>query len=214
MASEMLHVHICNHSEFDGGDVFTALREGVINTDRVICQRAAEEGIVDGSTLVAVFIIGEELYVANLGDSEALLGRRILNNLYEPILLSFKHKPTNDAEKERITNAGAPVVRGRIFGNLAVSRALGDHAYKRYVISEPYLNKHVLKENDEFFIVACDGLWDVLSYQQVVDIASENLNQGKSCTEVSKILAEKAYELGSTDNISVIVVSLKWTLYK
>jgi len=208
MTKQKLHVNICNHPEFNGGDIFAAVREGLIKTDREICDCILE----DGTTVVLVLIVGEDLYVANLGDSEAILGRHLSDSSYEPVVLSSKHKPTDEAERERLTNAGAMVVGGRIFRTLAVSRALGDAQYKRYVINDPYLSKLTLKDTDEFLIIACDGLWDVVDYQKAVDIASEHFAQGKSSQEVSKILANHALNSSSMDNISVVVVSFKWKL--
>ena len=82
------------------------------------------------------------------------------------MIITLKHKPTDEAERERITKAGAAVFRGRIFGKLAVSRALGDCEFKPpkakayYVTAEPYTNEIQLDEAFEFIVLACDGLWD------------------------------------------------------
>ena len=51
----------------------------------------------------------------------------------------------------------------RVFGILAVSRSFGDHSYKRYVTARPYITRTELSEDAEFVVVACDGVFDVLS---------------------------------------------------
>lgn len=86
-----------------------------------------------GSTAVIACIVGNQLFVANAGDSEAILGRQAGTGKkakVDPVVLTEKHIPTNEQEKQRITAAGGLVVFGRLFGSLAVSRSFGDKDYK------------------------------------------------------------------------------------
>ena len=98
------------------------------------------------------------------------------------IPLSFDHKPNSEIESTRITKAGGFVeaTNGffRVNGNLNLSRSIGDLKYKQstdlppeaqIITAEPDVLKHTLDPKDEFFIVACDGVWDVLSNQEAVD---------------------------------------------
>lgn len=78
-----------------------------------------------GSTAVCVLISPTHFYIANCGDSRAVLCR---NN--EPAVCTMDHKPTVAAEKKRIQDAGGSVMIHRVNGSLAVSRALGDFEYK------------------------------------------------------------------------------------
>ena len=55
----------------------------------------------------------------------------------------------------------------RVFGILAVSRSFGDHSYKRFVTARPYISRTELSENAEFVVIACDGVFDVLSDEDV-----------------------------------------------
>jgi hypothetical protein len=75
-----------------------------------------------GCTSVMVYINGNDLWCANAGDSRAIIVRK--DGSVEP--LSYDHKPDNEQEKERIENAGMTVMMGRVIGNLALSRAIGD----------------------------------------------------------------------------------------
>lgn len=105
---------------------------------------------------------------------------------------------------------------GRVFGQLAVSRSLGDVHMKKprvsenFVSNDPYIAKFDLKYGDDFLILACDGLWDVMTYQEAVDNVAKDLSKGLDAEVVARHLVDKALNIGSTDNISAIVVYLKW----
>jgi integrin-linked kinase-associated serine/threonine phosphatase 2C len=222
LASIHLHRDIILCPAFNEGNIFAAIRAGVEKTDQFILNKARELHFESGTTVAMALLIGEELYIANLGDTEIVLGQQTTDNGISehsicPIVLTEKHKPDNDREKERILAAGGFVFRHRIFGKLAVSRSLGDSEYKMpkakgdMVSWEPYLNKVSLTENDQFLIIACDGLWEKLSYQEAVDFVAEHRKQGKNAQEICKLLAQKAFDMGSLDNISVIIVFLLWS---
>lgn len=80
--------------------------------------------------------------------------------------LSFDHKPTNQGETSRIVAAGGFVEFGRVNGNLALSRALGDFDFKQnsnldpeqqIVTADPDITVHEATPEDEFVVLACDG---------------------------------------------------------
>jgi protein phosphatase PTC1 len=96
------------------------------------------------------------LYVANLGDTRAVLSK---NGIAER--LSYDHRATDPAEVERVKSGGGIVVDGRVGGSLAITRAFGDHSLKKDgVIAKPFIKKLVLKNSDKFLIIASDGVWD------------------------------------------------------
>ena len=80
--------------------------------------------------------------------------------------MSVKHIAKDPAEKQRIEDAGGAVFSGRVFGTLAVSRSLGDRDYKiptsenNFVSSEPYFTAEPLGPQEQFLLLACDGVWD------------------------------------------------------
>ena len=221
MTSQILAKHFVTSLSVQGTDVLEAYRQAIHLTDADVLDRANEENWLAGTTCVSCFIEGEILYVCSVGDSEAIIAKRrddsvSGNSPYEGIPVSFKHKPSDDAEKQRITEAGALVFRGRIFGKLAVSRALGDAEFKMpkakadYVICDPHLASYQLDESHAFLIVACDGLWDKVTYQEAVDFVYEQQQTEKSAQQISELLAARAIDKGSKDNVTVIVVELKW----
>lgn len=90
--------------------------------------------------------------------------------------LSFDHKPTNEEEKTRIERAGGTVSNAggvpRVNGNLNLSRAIGDLKYKdnsalppeaQIITAHPDVRVFELTPADDYFVLACDGIWDVLS---------------------------------------------------
>ena len=97
----------------------------------------------------------------NSGDSRSVLG---IKGRAKP--LSFDHKPQNEGEKARICAAGGFVDFGRVNGNLALSRAIGDFEFKKsadlppeqqIVTAFPEVTIHETSDDDEFLVVACDG---------------------------------------------------------
>jgi len=133
-----------------------------------------------GATAVVAAIRDGQLHVANAGDSRAVLSRR-----GTAVPLSFDHKPALATELARIDKAGGWVTaQGRINGNLNLSRALGDLKYKgdralgrheQMITAEPDVTTHALEQGDEFIVIACDGVWDCMTNQQVCDFVKERL---------------------------------------
>ena len=95
--------------------------------------------------------------------------------------LTKDHKADDVAERRLVLSRGGKVTYpcggiGRVNGNLAVTRSLGDRKHKPYVSSEPELGCHAICSGDEFVILASDGLWDVLTDQAAVRSPSFNMN--------------------------------------
>lgn len=123
--------------------------------------------------------------------------------------LSVDHKPNNKEERERIEAAGGVVVWAgtwRVAGVLAVSRAFGDKPLKRFVISTPHLHEEQLRKEDEFVVLASDGLWDVLTNEEVAGLVKD-IHDAEAA---AKKLTEEAYGRGSMDNITCIVIRFKF----
>jgi len=171
-------------------------------TFRDIHQRIgeAEIGVMEGATAVAVLILGSRLLVANVGDTRAVLSRNGV-----ALRLSYDHKPDLPEEEERIRALGGFVGDDqRVNAVLAVSRAFGDFALDPFVLCDPYISDTVLTPEDQFLIIACDGVWDVLSDQQAVDVV-----RGCARQKAATVLRDYAYMYGSMDNISCVVVHLQ-----
>jgi serine/threonine protein phosphatase PrpC len=216
-------------------------------------QLLEEEGD-SGTTACVVLLTPTHVLCANAGDSRAVISR--LGHRAVP--LSYDHKPDDEGEERRIRAAGGYVAAGRVEGDLAVSRGLGDFRFKnmntvmaatsvfRYGEpanhgSDPNNNKNagasgsswassigslrlphglggggataqepapLMKPGDqkvspipdvviqgrnplqdEFILVACDGIWDVLTNYEAVQTVAELFKEGESslgliCEEV------------------------------
>jgi serine/threonine protein phosphatase PrpC len=140
-----------------------------------------EHPVQAGCTSVVTLRVGNLLYCANAGDSRAVLCRKD----GVAYALSEDHKPTSSIEIARIEKAGGFVnVNGRINGNLNLSRSIGDMKYKQVgtlmpseqmITAEPDVTVTEILATDKFFVLACDGVWDVLSNQEICDFISERL---------------------------------------
>jgi protein phosphatase 1L len=178
-----------------------ALIAGCLVTDQDLPSFAYHQG----STAIMALIKNKCLYVGNIGDSRA-----VLSHQGQAVALSSDHKPTRADELKRITDAGGFVTQrggvARVQGVLAMARAFGDLALRPYVICEPETCLHRITTGDEFLILACDGVWDVLSNQQAVELVRASLQQNGDCKLASKILVDAAYQAGSMDNISALII--------
>lgn len=135
-----------------------------------------------GTTAVVALVVGNKVIVANAGDSRCVVCRQD-GKVFD---MSDDHKPEDQIELERIEKAGGHVnEQGRVNGGLNLSRAIGDHTYKKnsdlnledqMITALPDIRTIDLQTGDEFMVLACDGIWNVLSSQEVVDFVLERLN--------------------------------------
>lgn len=139
----------------------------------------------------------------------------------QPLELTSDHKPSRDDEKARIEELGGFVSTSdnagyvsRVNGSLAVSRSVGDIFLKepvQFVSPVPEINQHLLTPDDDFMVLASDGLFDVLHNREVVDSIRFH-KKSKDDVNIGEILAKKAIKYGSGDNITVVIVNFIWTV--
>ena len=177
-----------------------------------------------GCTAVVAVLHGNDLYVANAGDSRAVLCQG-----GQAFALSEDHKPGQEGERSRIMAAGGFLsnIGGvtRVNGNLNLSRAIGDLKYKtnsglpaneQIITAEPDVKHVVLTGNDPFFLLACDGVWDVMTNQQACDFVSQRLQQDRDLKTISSELLDACLASNPSetqgvgcDNMTAIIVKLK-----
>lgn len=183
-----------------------------------------------GSTAVAVFIHeGDDghktLLSANVGDSRAILSRN-----GKAVNLTRDHKPNDEREKARIMAMGETIewdhyCKVHRVRNLSLSRAIGDRFAKPVVSGEVEIKHFPAAGNgDEFFLLASDGLWDVMSSQDVISFVHKRLDSPPKSRltsqedsqrmrlarrqNMSTAVAKEALRRGSGDNVCVIIVWL------
>ncbi|KAG6539204.1 probable protein phosphatase 2C 73 [Zingiber officinale] len=182
--------------------------------------------ICSGSTAVTIIKQREHLVIANLGDSRAVICTRDNKNHIVPVQLTVDQKPNIPSEAERIRHC-----RGRIFAlqeepdvhrlwlpdedcpGLAMARAFGDFCLKDFgLISTPQISYRKLTDNDEFVVLASDGVWDVLPNKEVIKIVSSASKR----SDAPKLVIEKAvrawrikHPTSKVDDCTVVCVFLK-----
>jgi Serine/threonine protein phosphatase len=152
----------------------------------------------------------ETINLINVGDSRCVLCRE---NFAIP--LTKDHKPNGPEERGRILNLGGNIeFDGDDYRikKLSVSRAFGDISAEPYVTHVPDTFKFKLEKNDKFVVLGCDGLWDKLTSEEVVNFVllecydrTTNVRINKQVNAALK-LAEYAIQKGSTDNVTAIIV--------
>ncbi|KAJ1363770.1 hypothetical protein KIN20_023704 [Parelaphostrongylus tenuis] len=131
----------------------------------------------DGTTVTCVLILNDALYVANIGDSKAIVCRK-KDDTFSPIELTVDHNPTMYEERMRIQKAGGTVKDGRVNGIIEVSRSIGDGQFKAHgVTCIPDMKKLTITPGDRFLIVACDGLWKSFSNEEAIKYVNELLEK-------------------------------------
>ncbi|KAE8696617.1 putative protein phosphatase 2C 1 [Hibiscus syriacus] len=178
-----------------------------------------------GSTAVSIVKQGSDLFMGYIGDSRAVMGSKDNNDSMVAIQLTVDLKPDLPREAERIKKC-----KGRVFAlqdepevcrvwlpfddapGLAMARAFGDFCLKEYgVISVPEFSHCILTERDQFIVLASDGVWDVLSNEEVVEIVS----LAPSRSSAARILVDSAarewklkYPTSKMDDCAVVCLFL------
>ncbi|RCV26229.1 hypothetical protein SETIT_5G228900v2 [Setaria italica] len=203
-AAEYLKKHLfenlMKHPAFVA-DTKSAISEVYKKTDADFLD--AEGNIQVGSTASTAVLVGNHLYVANVGDSRA-----VISNAGKAIALSDDHKPNRSDEQKRIEDAGGIVTWSgtwRVGGILAMSRAFGNHLLKRFVVADPEIQDQEIDGELEFLILASDGLWDVVSNEHAVAFVKDEDGPEAAARKLTEI----AFRRGSTDNITCIVVEFR-----
>uniref|UniRef100_UPI00398EF4D5 integrin-linked kinase-associated serine/threonine phosphatase 2C isoform X2 n=1 Tax=Pristiophorus japonicus TaxID=55135 RepID=UPI00398EF4D5 len=228
-AAQNLHLNLARN--FPKGEVNSM--EKTIKKCLLLTFKQTDEGFLkqassqkptwkDGTTATCVLLVDKDLYVANLGDSRAILCRfNEASKKLTSLPLVKEHNPTQYDERMRIQKAGGTVRDGRVMGVLEVSRSIGDGQYKHCgVIAIPDIRRCQLTPNDRFILLACDGLFKVFSPDEAVLFVSAILEDetliarlGKAAADVRfeaacNRLASEAVRRGSADNVTIILVAI------
>lgn len=207
---------------FKKGNLTQALIDTYLNTDEALLKDPVLRNDHSWCTATSIIIskLQKLLICANSGDSRTVLSTKGFAKA-----LSYDHKPTLASEKSRIIAAEGFVEMDRVNGNLALSRALGDFEFKnnkklgpheQIVTCVPDILAHELNyEEDEFVILACDGIWDCLSSQECVDLVHYGISQGDmSLNDISSRIIDvccspttEGTGIGC-DNMSIVIVAL------
>lgn len=126
--------------------------------------------------------------------------------------MSQDHRPIYPSERQRVMDLGGYIEDGYLNGVLSVSRALGDWDMKlprgssSPLIAEPEFQQTVITEDDEFLIIGCDGIWDVMTSQDAVSIVRRGLRRHDNPEQCARELVMEALRKNTFDNLTVIVI--------
>jgi len=150
-----------------------------------------------------LIITDDYLYLANVGDSEAVL---YADNVAH--ILSVKHVPSDEAEKSRVEAVGGRVVwygTWRVNGILSVSRSIGDNHLDGVVIPDPAITVQKRSPHDQFVILGTDGLWDVIKHQEACNFVLQQTKVQEK-KNIAQSLLDEAMNRKSKDNISIVIL--------
>ncbi|KAH7666569.1 Protein phosphatase 2c-like 2/3 protein [Dioscorea alata] len=188
------------------GEVENSVRKSYLDADLALADDCTINKS-SGTTVLTALVFGRLLLVANAGDCRAVLCRK-----GEVVEMSQDHRPIYDAERRRVEECGGFIDDGYLNGVLSVSRALGDWDLKlpqgstSPLIAEPEFKQTILTEDDEFLIIGCDGIWDVMTSQQAVSIVRRGLQRHDNPEQCARELVMEAVRRKTFDNLTVIVV--------
>ena len=220
-------------SNYSKGDYKTALEETFLKLDKMLMSPEGKEllgefttakntmGLISGCTANVVLIVKDCVYVANSGDSRAVLFTK--DHKAHP--LSIDHKPELKTEEQRIIKAGGHVYKGRVNRNLNLTRAVGDLYYKQnknfslkeqVITAFPDVFTHKISENDAFILMGCDGVWECGSNEDICELVNTRLNDDPTVKLsmvveeiLDKLLATDCSEELGVDNMTAILIMLK-----
>eukprot|EP00980_Cylindrotheca_fusiformis_P017830 scaffold5649_cov130-Cylindrotheca_fusiformis.AAC.5 len=186
-----------------------------------------------GTTATAVFVTDEAVVVASIGDSRAILSSTDANGGMSAFQLTRDHVASDPQERDFVIQRGGSVSSSggidRVNGTLAITRSIGDANLATVLSRSPHVVSMSREEIREqcgvkrsipcFIILASDGLWDVISNQEAIDMVAQVMtaydatdrlswNNGGAFQEASEVLAIDAYVRGSNDNIGVCVIAV------
>ncbi|RIB18698.1 phosphatase 2C-like domain-containing protein [Gigaspora rosea] len=178
------------------------------------------------ATVALFFKFSNVCYVANVGDSTAVLGS-VSGSKTEAIPVSYDDKVNDFREFSRLASASAKIRRGRLIRpghSVNMTRALGDFDFKApftpsgkdWISSTPHTFKiNLTPYEDEFLIMASDGLWNVYDDQTVVESVAKSLECGYDVYKIASVLADAAVNSAKpSDNVTVMVIFFVWDKVK
>jgi len=221
-----IHTNVVNHSSYANNKSY-ALKEGFKDTDKGFLRKLEDSGSTANAVLID--LSNKKIFCANTGDS-----RSVLSSKKKAVPLSEDHKPGSTSEKKRIVAASHTVereqvlVRGkriaidRVDGQVGVSRAIGDGDFKdlpdappenQAITCVPDIKERDIGSKDQFIVVACDGVWDVMKNQEVVDYVYKQLYSAKEPVTDDKVTMAAQqlvnYAINhkeSPDNVTAVIV--------
>ena len=208
------------------------IKETFIDANEKLVDNQKINSAFSGSTCVSVIYTPQKLICPNIGDSRAVLGKyNSQTNKWTSVNLSRDHKPTEKDEERRIIENGGRIqpfidedtgefigpqrvwLKEEDFPGLAMTRSFGDRVAATVgVMSEPEIIEYDFKEEDKFFLIASDGVWEFIDSEECVNIIKDYYlsNDMKGCCDYLYLESKKRWikEEEVVDDITMILVFL------
>lgn len=190
-----------------------AMMEGFIDCDEELREMPSFKNGMDysGSTGTCAMLTPTHLIVANTGDS-----RSVLCQADSVIFSTLDHKPGDDTERNRVEAAGGTIQDDRVNGDLASARSFGDFRYKldpnippskQQITVLPDVTILDRTDQDQFLILACDGVWDVMTNLEATRYVLSAMRMGLSLKDTCEMVLDECLRKSSGDNMSIMIVS-------
>eukprot|EP01083_Nonionella_stella_P042013 113654_1 len=209
---DFLHEHVASQTHLLN-DMEQSLIEGFLLADLGFHESSGASKCVSGTTSTVMVIDSLSASVAHLGDSRAVLCRA-----GRAIELTADHCASVASEKERIEFEGGFVDNDYLQGILEISRAMGGFCTDELtgvrrkiqgLTARPDVSHIQFSPDDEFLIVATDGLWDVKDSSETIRFARRELRKHNDLSMLADQLVKEAIGSHSFDNVTVVVLGFR-----
>lgn len=217
--SEQIAKSLFSHKELHSNPV-AALESAFLQSQQMIERTHSFDAYHSGSTAVAAYRHRNRLYVANVGDSRAVLGcsqgSSSRGEGLRAVELSSDQRPDREDERSRILAQGGAihpscVPMRQTFGGptrlvrvgpervwdragrcgLCVTRSMGDLGMRPFVVANPEVAERILSPKDKLIILGSDGVWDRMASQEAVDIAARHRDPAAAAREITSIARQR-----------------------
>jgi len=215
-------------SEIDSNEIISTLKEAAFAADKELIAHLKEKKQTNGSCGLFVVIVGDTIFVGEVGDARAIVGRsqglkKLLGcSACLSICLTEDQNVENKEEVKRMEKKGGKVKDGRVFGVLKVTRVFGDPALKidtekvksGVIEADAEITTHKIKSSDFFILLASDGFFDVWKNQKLIDVVNSKMHKKKFKDDVEAVCDEvintaRKWRKKTTDDMTIVIGVLR-----
>jgi len=197
-----------HNNKMSDTQLHSAIKEAFVELDKDVRIVVKDHS---GCVCIACLISPKEIYLINMGDSRAI----IISNDGQVLAYTEDHKPDDPNEQKRIHEAGGTITKIpgddilRVEGQLATTRVLGDFSLNKNLVPPiPDIVTYSRKSSAAFIILASDGIWDVMTNEQVASFVSQQISTKTTLENITSQLLDQCLEEESLDNMSVYIIQL------
>ncbi|CAF1286364.1 unnamed protein product [Adineta steineri] len=193
-------------TKIDNHDFERMIKDTLVLLDKNLRKIVHDQS---GSVCIATLISSKQIFLINLGDSRGI----VISKDGHVLAATKDHKPSVLKEQERIRKAGGHITQSpndvlRVDDTYAMTRALGDYAIDKHIIAPiPDIIHYPRDSTAAFVILACDGIWDVMSNEEVAKFVAHQATNTALDHIVSHLL-DHCLQLQSTDNMTAIIIKV------